>query len=82
VAEVRIPAAGDPFHAAGRERYGGGAHRFTEKECREAIAEEEARLGHPMSQQERQAFARAFFADDSRDEIRRLAMPCDPEGEA
>ncbi len=42
--EMSIPAAGDPFAAAGREPFG-GARRLTEEECREAIAEEEARLG-------------------------------------
>lgn len=83
MAEIRIPAAGDPFHAAGRERFGGGARRFTEEECREAIAEDEARLGHPMSQREREGFVRGFFAPEYRAEVRRLAaLDAEPEGKA
>jgi hypothetical protein len=38
VIETSIPAAGDPF---------GAARRFTEEKCREAIAEDAARLGRP-----------------------------------
>jgi hypothetical protein len=66
---MSIPAA-DPCAAAGRETLVvGGARRFTEEECREAIAEDEARLGRPMSQRERAAFARGFLEESDRDEI-------------
>jgi hypothetical protein len=62
VAELRIPAAGDPCAAAGRERSGGARRRTrNEEDCREAIAEDEANLGRPMSPREREAFARGFL---------------------
>jgi hypothetical protein len=62
--ERRIPPAGDPFYAAGRR---------TEAELIKAIAEEKARLGRSMSQREREVFARSFFAEEYRGEIRLLA---------
>lgn len=56
MAEVRIPAAGDPFHAAGRDR--NPLPRFTDAELAEAIRVDEARLGRPMTPGEREGFAR------------------------
>jgi hypothetical protein len=46
---------------------------FTEQECIQAILEEESRLGRQMSQRERGAFARGFFGDEYRAELRRIA---------
>jgi hypothetical protein len=65
VDEVRIPPAGDGFYAAGRR---------TETELVEAIAEEEARVGRPMTPCERDGFARGFFAPAYRAETRGLAL--------
>jgi hypothetical protein len=65
VDEVRIPPAGDPIYAAGRR---------TEAELIEALAEEEARLGRPMTPSEREGFARGFFAPEYRTEIRFMAV--------
>lgn len=81
MADLRIPAASVPCAAAGRER-SGARYRLDEEECREAIAEDEANLGRPMSPREHEAFARGFLgADDSRDDINRLAEPGEAEGE-
>ena len=59
--------AGDPFAWAGRrmeEARCGLRERRTEAELVEAIQEEEARRGYPMSQRERVAFAYGFFAPE------------------
>jgi len=39
----------------------------------EAIAEDEARQGHPMTPREREAFARGFFGTEYAAEVRLLA---------
>lgn len=39
----------------------------------EAVAEEEARLGRPMSPRERDGFARSFFAPEYVGDVRLLA---------
>jgi hypothetical protein len=64
VDEVRISPAGDPFYAASKR---------TETELIEAIAEDEAVQGRPHAPREREAFARGFFGEAYRCEIRRLA---------
>ncbi len=43
-----------------------------EAELAEAIAEDEARLGRPLTPRELEAFAHGFFAKEYREEIRRL----------
>jgi len=62
--------AGDPF-AAERKRV--RRSRRTEAELVEAIAEDEARQGHPMTPREREAFARGFFGTEYAAEVRLLA---------
>lgn len=47
--------------------------RRTHAEELEAIAQEEARLGRPMSQRERTGFARGFYGREYAAEIRLLA---------
>ena len=68
--------AGDPGEAtatyrAGIERL--RRSRRTYGEEMEAVAEEEARLGRPMSHREREAFARGFHGEPYLEEIRLLA---------
>jgi hypothetical protein len=68
--------AGDPFAWAGRrieEAKLGLRERRTEDELVEAIHQEEARRGQPMTRSEQMAFARGFFAPSYRAEISRLA---------
>jgi hypothetical protein len=62
--------AGDPF-AAERKRV--RESRRTEAECIEAIHEDEAQQGRPMTPSEREAFARGFFGTEYAAEIRLLA---------
>ena len=47
--------------------------RYPEEECRQALAEAEAREGREYTPREREAFAIAFYSEDYRREIRRLA---------
>jgi hypothetical protein len=67
VDEHTISPAGDPFYATGARR--------TEPELVEALAEDEAKQGRPHTRSERDAFARGFFSEDYRAEIRQL-MAC------
>ena len=62
--------AGGPF-AAERKRV--RHSRRTEAELVEAIREDEARQGHPMTPREREAFARGFFGVEYAGEVRLLA---------
>ena len=60
--------AGDPFaYAAARK-----TSPRTEDELVEAVAEEEARRGYPLTPRERDGFARCFFVTEYRAEVRRL----------
>jgi hypothetical protein len=73
--------AGDPF-AAERKRV--RHSRRTEAELVEAIREDEARQGRPMTPSERDAFARGFFGQEYAAEVRLLArtgMLDDPDGD-
>ncbi len=66
--------AGDPGPAtykAGMARL--KTSRRTYAEEMEAVVGEEARLGRPMSQREREAFARGFHSEEYVAEIRLLA---------
>jgi hypothetical protein len=47
--------------------------RHTEAELVEAIAEDEAQQGRPMTPTEREAFARGFFGQEYAAEVRMLA---------
>jgi hypothetical protein len=60
--------AGDPFRGE-RKRI----RRSRRTELVEAIAEDEARQGHPMTPREREAFARGFFGTEYAAEVRLLA---------
>ena len=64
MADRRIPPVGDPFYAAGKR---------TEAELLEALAEDEAKIGRPHTPREREAFARGFFGEEYRAELRCLA---------
>jgi hypothetical protein len=64
--------AGDPIaHAAERKRV--RQSRKTEAEEIEAVAEEEGRLGRPMTPGERDAFVRGFHGQEYAAEVRLLA---------
>ena len=64
--------AGDPIaFAAERERI--KRSRRTEAELIEAITEDEAQQGRPMTPTEREAFARGFFGQEYIAEVRLLA---------
>jgi hypothetical protein len=69
-------AAGDPFAYAGRERHGGFEHigevvRRTHTDLLTAIREEQAGLGRHMTDSELDAFARSFYAEEYRQDLRR-----------
>src|SRR5215218_8436998 len=63
VSTRRIPLAGDPFYAAGKR---------IEAELLEALAEDEAKQGRPHTPREREAFARGFFGEEYRQEVREV----------
>ena len=66
--------AGDPglaTYKAGMARLKRSRRTYAEE--MEAVAEEEARLGRPMSHREREAFARGFHGEEYVAEIRLLA---------
>ena len=63
--------AGDPAYKAGMERLRRSRRTYVEE--MEAVAEEEARLGRPMSHREREAFARGFHGELYVEEMRLLA---------
>jgi hypothetical protein len=52
---------------------GARSPRLTEADLAEAIHEDEARLGREMTPREREGFARGFFAEEYRDDLRRIA---------
>ena len=65
--------AGDSF-AAERQRVRQSRH--TEAELVEAIGEDEAEQGRPMSEAEREAFARGFFGLGRLELLAILKAPC------
>ena len=69
----RATRAGDPFAHAGEERRQLRRERRTEAELIEAIREDEAKLGRPMTHGERVGFAKGFFGPEYVAEIRLLA---------
>lgn len=71
-------AAGDPFAYAGRERHSGFEHigevvRRTHSDLLTAIREEQARVGRHMTDSELDAFARSFYAEEYRQDLRRIS---------
>lgn len=69
-------AAGDPFAHAGQKRHGGFEHigeavRRTHTDLLTAIREEQAHLGRPMTDSELDTFARRFYAEQYREDVRR-----------
>ena len=71
-------AAGDPFAYAGQKRHGGFEHigevvRRTHTDLLTAIREEQARVGRHMTDAELDAFARSFYAEEYRQDLRRIA---------
>jgi hypothetical protein len=76
IVENHNVAAGDPFAYAGRERHGGFEHigevvRRTHTDLLTAIREEQAGLGRHMTDSELDAFARSFYAEEYRQDLRR-----------
>ncbi len=69
--------AGDSF-AAERQRVRQSRH--TEAELAEAIAEDEAQQGRPMTPTEREAFARGFFGQELLGRLELLALLKAPHG--
>jgi hypothetical protein len=68
-------AAGDPFMAAGRSSSVESIQEIVRRsypELIEAIRDEEARLGRPISMDEIDSFARGYHAEEYRLDLRRL----------
>ena len=69
--------AGDPFAYAGQKRHDDLEHigevvRRTHTDLLTAIREEQARLGRHMTDSELDRFAREYYADEYRQELRRI----------
>lgn len=70
-------AAGDPFAYAGQKRHddfehiGEVVHR-THTDLLTAIREEQAHLGRHMSNSELEIFAREYYAEEYRQDLRRI----------
>ncbi len=70
-------AAGDPFAYAGQRRHEDLEHisevvRRTHTDLLTAIREEQARLGRHMTDSELDKFAREYYAEEYRRELRRI----------
>jgi hypothetical protein len=70
-------AAGDPFAYAGQKRHDDLEHigevvRRTHTDLLTAIREEQARLGRHMTDSELDRFAREYYADEYRQDLRRI----------
>ncbi len=70
-------AAGDPFAYAGRKRHEDLEHigevvRRTHTDLLTAIREEQARIGRHMTDSELDKFAREYYADEYRRDLRRI----------
>jgi hypothetical protein len=80
-------AAGDPFAYAGQKRREDFEHigevvRRTHTDLLTAIREEQARLGRYMTDSELDEFARRYYAEEYRQDLRRvLAMGVEEAGE-
>ena len=82
-------AAGDPFAYAGQKRHEDLEHigevvRRTHTDLLTAIREEQARIGRHMTDSELDKFAREYYADEYRQDLRRIiAMGVEePDGES
>ena len=69
--------AGDPFAYAGRKRHDDLEHigevvSRTHTDLLTAIREEQARLGRHMTDSELDRFAREYYADEYRQDLRRI----------
>jgi hypothetical protein len=70
-------AAGDPFAYAGQKRHEDLEHigevvRRTHTDLLTAIREEQARLGRHMTDSELDEFARRYYAEEYRQDLRRI----------
>ncbi len=70
-------AAGDPFAYAGHKRqeeleHIGEVVRRTHTDLLTAIREEQARIGRHMTDSELDEFARRYYADEYRQDLRRI----------
>jgi hypothetical protein len=70
-------AAGDPFAYAGQKRRKDFEHigevvRRTHTDLLTAIREEQARIGRHMTDSELDEFARCYYADEYRQDMRRI----------
>ena len=70
-------AAGDPFAYAGQKRHEDLEHigevvRRTHTDLLTAIREEQARIGRHMTDSELDKFAREYYADEYRRDLRRI----------
>ena len=70
-------AAGDPFAYAGQKRHDDLEHigevvRRTHTDLLTAIREEQARIGRHMTDSELDKFAREYYADEYRHDLRRI----------
>src|SRR5918998_5957761 len=70
-------AAGDPFAYVGQERHEDFEHigeivRRTHTDLLTAIREEQARIGRHMTDSELDEFAREYYADEYRRDLRRI----------
>jgi hypothetical protein len=80
-------AAGDPFAYAGQKRREDFEHigevvRRTHTDLLTAIREEQARIGRHMTDSELDEFARRYYADEYRQDLRRImAMSGDSDEE-
>ena len=80
-------AAGDPFAYAGQKRHEDVEHigevvRRTYTDLLTAIREEQARIGRHMTDSELDVFARRYYADEYRQDLRRImAMGVQEPGE-
>jgi hypothetical protein len=69
--------AGDPFAYAGRKKYQNlervdGVVRRTYPELLAAMREEQVKLGRHMTNSELDTFARRFYAEEYRQDLRRI----------
>ena len=80
-------AAGDPFAYAGQKRHEDFEHigevaRRTHTDLLTAIREEQARIGRHMTDSELDEFARRYYAEEYRQDLRRsMAMGVEEPGE-
>jgi hypothetical protein len=70
-------AAGDPFAYAGHERHEDLEHigevvRRAHTDLLTALREEQARIGRHMTDSELDRFAREYYADEYRQDLRRI----------